>query len=71
MLNRGEWLGGGCEDARDKVRKDDVGMRRRLVGQVKKSDILRRTVNPDVRGPVGLYHRMEDESEITLTDREK
>jgi len=25
MLNRGEWLGGGCEDARDKVRKDDVG----------------------------------------------
>jgi len=25
MLNQGEWLGGGCEDARDKVRKDDVG----------------------------------------------
>jgi len=36
MLNRGEWLGGGCEDARDKVRKDDVGTRRRLVGQVEK-----------------------------------
>ena len=31
----------------------------------KLSNILRRTVNPDVRGPVELNHRIEDESEIT------
>ena len=42
MLNRGEWLGGGCEDARDKVRKDDAGKRWRLVGRREKklSNIL-------------------------------
>ena len=31
----------------------------------KLSNILGRTVNPDVRGPVELNHRIEDESEIT------
>jgi hypothetical protein len=36
MLNQDEWLGGGCEDARDKVRKNDVGKRWWFVGQAEK-----------------------------------
>ena len=61
----------GCQGQSQEGRRRDAAAACRTSKEEKLSDILRRTVNPDVRGPVGLNHRMEDESEITLTDREK